>query len=243
MMALPLRVLRYKSVMQSETRSLRAIWSRVKSGTGSPWATWSAQPWRLVWTGSKQAQRGGALGERQWRSTVDMSARRELLERIENESKAYGSDFGSQNLPTWQECATAVRSLCSQYELLSFSLCHYRASTLTWQEMCNSQQLYTHCALNRCFYPFHWTCHYRASTTLRGLICAHPTSTLRCHWDCGAHDSFQGVVPMLSIASQCIHVTISLPLDLFYPVTLFLSERRPAALVLSILKGASRFCA
>ena len=134
MMALPLRVLRYKSVMQSETRSLRAIWSRVKSGTGSPWATWSAQSWRLFWTGSKQAQRSGALGERQWRSTVDMSARRELLERIENESKAYGSDFGSQNLPTWQECATAVRSLCSQYELLSFSLCHYRASTITWQE-------------------------------------------------------------------------------------------------------------
>ena len=41
---------------------------------------------------------------------------------------------------------------------------------------------------------------------------------------------------MLSIASQCIHVTISLRLDHFYPVTLFLSERRPAALVLSILK-------
>ena len=135
MMALPLRVLRYKSVMQSETRSLRAIWSRViKSGTGSPWATWSAQSWRLFWTCSKQAQRGGALGERQWRSTIDMSARRELLERIENESKAYGSDFGSQNLPTWQECATAVRSFCSQYELLSFSLCHYRDSTPTWQE-------------------------------------------------------------------------------------------------------------
>ena len=33
------------------------------------------------------------------------------------------------------------------------------------------------------------------------------------------------------------------PLDLFYPVTLFLSERRLAALVLSILKGASGFCA
>ena len=45
----------------------------------------------------------------------------------------------------------------------------------------NVQQLYTHCALNRCFYPFHCRCHYRASTTLRGLICAHPTSTLRCH--------------------------------------------------------------
>ena len=45
----------------------------------------------------------------------------------------------------------------------------------------NVQQLYTLCALNRCFYPFHCTCHYRASTTLRGLICAHPTSTLRCH--------------------------------------------------------------
>ena len=160
MMALPLRVLRYKSVMQSETRSLRAIWSRVKSGTGSPWATWSAQPWRLFWTGSKQAQRGGALGERQWRSTVDMSARRELLERIENESKAYGSDFGSQNLPTWQECATAVRSLCSQYELLSFSLCHYRASTLTWQEcatavrsLCSQYELLSFSL-----------CHYRAST-------------------------------------------------------------------------------
>ena len=33
--------------------------------------------------------------------------------------------------------------------------------------------------------------------TLRGLICAHLTSTLRCHWDCGAHDYVQGVVPML----------------------------------------------
>ena len=32
------------------------------------------------------------------------------------------------------------------------------------------------------------------------------------------------------------YITISLPLDLFYPVALFLSERRPAALVLSILK-------
>ena len=48
---------------------------------------------------------------------------------------------------------------------------------------------------------------------------------------------------MLSIASQCIHVTIPLPLDLFHPVTLFSSERRPAALVLSILKGAPGFCA
>ena len=55
-----------------------------------------------------------------------MAARRELLERIENESKAYGSDFGSHYLPTWQEFETAVRSLCSQYVLISFALCHYR---------------------------------------------------------------------------------------------------------------------
>ena len=61
---------------------------------------------------------------------------------------------------------------------------------------------------------------------LRGLIYAHLTSTLRCHWDCGAHDHVQGVVPMLSIASQCIHVTIPLPLNPFHPVTLFSSERR-----------------
>ena len=72
----------------------------------------------------------------------------------------------------------------------------------------------------------------------RGLIYAHLTSTLRCHWDCGAHDHVQGVVPMLSTASQCIHVTIPLPLNLFHPVTLFSSERRLAALVLSLLKEA-----
>ena len=59
-----------------------------------------------------------------------MAARRELLECIENESKAYGSDFGSHYLPTWQEFETAVRSLWSQYVLISFSLCHYRASTI-----------------------------------------------------------------------------------------------------------------
>ena len=41
---------------------------------------------------------------------------------------------------------------------------------------------------------------------------------LRRHWDCGAHDSFQGDIPMLSIASQCIHVTIPLPLDLSTPL-------------------------
>ena len=71
---------------------------------------------------------------------------------------------------------------------------------------------------------------------LHGLIYAHLTSTLRCHWDCGAHDHVQGVVPMLSIASQCIHVTIPL----------FSSERRLAAqsaLVLSLLKEAPLFCA
>ena len=39
---------------------------------------------------------------------------------------------------------------------------------------------------------------------------------------------------MLSIASQCIHATISLPLDLFNPVTLSSSECRPAALVLAL---------
>ena len=61
MVALPLRVLRYKSARQSEIRSLRAIWLRVKSGIWSPWATWSAKPWRFFWIGSKQAQRVGAL--------------------------------------------------------------------------------------------------------------------------------------------------------------------------------------
>ena len=81
---------------------------------------------------------------------------------------------------------------------------------------------------------------------LRGLSYAHLTSTLRCHWDCGAHDHVQCVVPMLSIASQCIHVTIPLPLNLFHPVTFFSSERRLAAqsaLVLSLLREAPRFCA
>ena len=59
MVALPLRVLKYESAMQSESRSLRAIWWRVKSAIGSPWATCSAKPWRLFWTGSKQTQRVG----------------------------------------------------------------------------------------------------------------------------------------------------------------------------------------
>ena len=76
---------------------------------------------------------------------------------------------------------------------------------------------------------------------------AHLTSTLRCHWDCGAHDHVKGVVPMLSIASQCIHATIPLPLNLSTPLyTLFSSERRLAVqsvLVLSLLKEAPRFCA
>ena len=58
----------------------------------------------------------------------------------------------------------------------------------------------------------------RFHSTLRGLICAHLTSTLRCHWDCGAYYYVQGVVPMLSIASQCIHVTIPLPLDFSTPL-------------------------
>ena len=61
--------------------------------------------------------------------TVAMAAQRELLERIENESKAHGSDLGSQNLPTCLKIATAVRSLASQYVLLPFSLRPYCAST------------------------------------------------------------------------------------------------------------------
>ena len=61
MMALSLRVRKYKSPRQSETRSLRAIWWRVKGAIGSPWATLSAKPWRLFWACSKQAQRVGAL--------------------------------------------------------------------------------------------------------------------------------------------------------------------------------------
>ena len=99
-------------------------------------------------------------------------------------------------LPTWQEFETAVRSLCSQYVLISFSVCHYRASTIT----------------------------------LLGLIHAHFTSTPRCHWDCGAHDYVQGVVPMLSIASQWIHVTIPLPLDLFNPLHCYWQSADPLRL-------------
>ena len=189
-----------------------------------------------------------------------MAARRELLERIENESKAYGSNFESHYLPTWQEFETAVRSLCSQYVLISFSLCHYRASTIdkfsfknvgsaipgglprAWQKMMQwprctpvpelKQDIVWNTPLLSCswkppryggrsdimFLKPNWS-------PLRGLIYAHLTSTLRCHWDCGAHDHVQGVVPMLSIASQCIHFTIPLPLNLFHPVTLFTSER------------------
>ena len=157
-----------------------------------------------------------------------MAAWRELLERIENESKAYGSDFGSQNLPTWQECETAVHSLYSQYELISFSLWHYCASTPTWQE---------------CATAVSSLCSLIIGASILFIAYAMIALPLRRHWDCGAHDSFQGGIPMLSIASQCIHVTIPLTLDLFHPVTLFSSERRPAALVLSILKGAPRFCA
>ena len=67
----------------------------------------------LVLNRFKTNAEGWRSGESDNGSTVTMAARRELLERNENESKAYGSDFGSQNLPTWQECETAVRSLCS----------------------------------------------------------------------------------------------------------------------------------
>ena len=185
-----------------------------------------------------------------------MAARRELFERIENESKAYGSDFGSQSLPTRQEFETAVRSMCSQCVLISFSLCHYRASTIdkfsfknvgsaipgglprAWKKMMQwprctpvpelKQDTVWNTPLFSCswnggrsnimFLKPNWS-------PLPGLIYAHLTSTLRCHWDCGAHDHVQGVVPMLSIASQCIHVTIPHPLNLFHPVTLFSSER------------------
>ena len=48
---------------------MRAIWSRVKSGTWSPSATCSAQPMTACFeTGSFQVQRGVALAERQSRS-------------------------------------------------------------------------------------------------------------------------------------------------------------------------------
>ena len=240
MMALPLRVLRYKSVMQSETRSMRAIWSRVKAGQGRH-ELLEAPNLDACFEQVQNKRRGVALwesdndaGQSLWEHEGNyLSVLRTNQKRMEAtlDPRIFPRDRNVQQL--YAHCALNT----------SFYPFHCAIIALPLSRDRNVQQLYAHCALNRCFYPFHCTCHYRASTTLRGLICAHPTSTLRCHWDCGAHDSFQGVVPMLSIASQCIHVTISLPLDLFDPVTLFSSERRPAALVLSILKGASGFCA
>ena len=148
----------------------------------------------LFWTGSKQAQRGGALGEWQWRSTVDNQREGNYLSVLRTNQKRMEATLGPRIFPRDRN----VQQLYAHSALnTSFYPFHCAIITLPLSRDRNVQQLYTHCALNRCFYPFHCTCHYRASTTLRGLICAHPTSTLRCHWDCGAHDSFQGVVPML----------------------------------------------
>ena len=135
-----------------------------------------------------------------------MVARRELLERTENDSKAYGSDFRFHYLPTWQEFETAVRSLCSQYVLISFSVCHYRASTIRF-----ALPLYASCAYSRSSY---------VNTALplrlwRSWLCP------RCCSD--AFNCF--------IMDSCHDSTSAWP---FQPVTLFLAERRPAALVLSL---------
>ena len=119
-MALPLRVLRYKSAMQSETRSLRAMWSRVTSGIGSPWATWSARPWRLFWTGSKQAQRVG--------QSADNDAVQSLWQRE-------GNYLGVLRTNQKRMEATLGPKIFPRYR--------------------NLRQLYAHCALNTCFYPFH----------------------------------------------------------------------------------------
>ena len=187
-----------------------------------------------------------AEGWRSGRATMTKDSRYGSAKRT---TWAYWERIKSVWKRLWVPESSHVTGMCNSCTLIVLSI---RASILFIVPlsrfhshvtgMCNSCTLIV-LSIGASVYPFHCTCHYHASTTLRGLICAHPTSTLRCHWDCGAHDSFQGVVPMLSIASQCIHVTISIPLDLFDPVTLFSSERRPAALVLSILKGASGFCA
>ena len=152
---------------------------------------------------------------------------RELLERIENESKAYGSDLiwvpeYAHLTGMWNSCTLIVLSIRA-YILFIVALLRFHSHVTG---MCNSCKFIVLLI--------------DASILFIAAMIALP---LRRHWDCGAHDSFQGGIPMLSIASQCIHVTIPLPLDLFHPVTLFSSERRPAALVLSILKGAPGFCA
>ena len=171
-----------------------------------------------------------------WRSgesdndTVQSPWRRKgnYLSVLRTNQKRMEATLGPRIFP----CDRNVRQLYAHCAINPF---HCAIIALALPRDRNVQQLlYTNCALNRCFYPFHCTFHYRASTTLRGLICAHPTSILRCHRDCGTHDSFQGVLRLLSIASQYIHVTIPLPLDTFHLVPLFSSERRPAALVLSI---------
>ena len=104
---------------------------------------------------------------------------------------------------------TPLRSVCCQYVFLSFSLCHYRASTTRFVGSF-ALILRQHCA---------------ATETVALMIMS------------------KGVVAMLSIAPQCIHVMIPLPLDIFHPVTLFSLERRPAALVLRLLKEAPGYCA
>ena len=95
MMALPLRVLKYKSAMQSESRSLRAQYDRHELP--------AAPNLDACFKQVQNKRRGLAL----WReSTVDRAARRELLERIENflsvlrtNQKRMEATLGPRNFP------------------------------------------------------------------------------------------------------------------------------------------------
>ena len=116
MMALPLRVLRYKSAMQSETRSLRAIWSRVESGIGSPWATWSAKPWHLFWTGSNQAQRVGALA----RAIMTQYSR---YGSAKGTTWAYWERIKSVWKRLWVPESVHVTGICDSCTLVVLSMC------------------------------------------------------------------------------------------------------------------------
>ena len=200
MMALPLRVLKYKSAMQSESRSLRAIWWRVKSAIGSPWATCSAKPWRLFWTGSKQMQRVGALAREYSRYGSAKGTSWAYWERIKSVWKRLWVPESSHLTGMWNSCMLIVLSIRA-YILFIVALSRFHSHVTG---MCNSCKLIV----------------LLIGASILFIAYAIIALPLRRHWDCGAHDSFQGGIPMLSIASQCIHVTIPLLLDLFNPVTL-----------------------
>ena len=179
MMALPLRVLRYKSVMQSETRSQDERFGHgSKAGQGRH-ELLEAPNLDACFEQVQNKLRGVAL----WES--DNDAVQSICQREGNYLSVLRTNQKRMEATLGPRIFTRDRNVQQLYAHCalntSFYPFHCAIIVLPLSRDRNVQQLYTHCALNRCFYPFHCTCHYRASTTLRGPICAHPTSTLRCH--------------------------------------------------------------